>query len=1330
MNSSKKLPSRLNVTNIHFSNGTNIGDTSSFTDNVHFKKRVRVDGDIEALGQIPYVDNQTGWGLNQWTFANGDVYDKNQDSLIAKLGYIETNYATKEYVDSQTYSAARGLIYYLDSTYPKKTEPSATYPFPVTTLAANTGMIFRDDNSTTMDLKFQKGSYSIGDVLTCVDTEGTVGWGPSSGGGGTTVVNSIESNNGASNNFSFRVIDTGLSGTSVERGFFVYPQILNNYFNKAITANDFTILLGKGTLPSSQDEQGFIGPYSNGSEGLSFKSTYNDGSTTYFGKTKMTGGYYNSANGMDQSITLDSSGTKLNLPPNYPAIVNLNRIDQDLTNNKWSKPFIVRIASNKDEYPVFAAMKQDVTDSSINRGVVINPYLNQGNFNDMVKYGDIGIIAADWNTFFSDGGTSVYNEKDFQLFIGPWSAYCDGITIRPSLQSEESVSPPGMISGYTRIAACSGQLNQIPNWYVEVNRNGMTILEKETNVFSNFKIVNKSGAILNNPNTTAVTSSFTVGSSSSPVSSSLTGSVSISGGNLYISPLNNAPTVGYVLTANSTTGQAIWKAATNSFTSLSVSSELVAGSIISSQYSTVPQGGSSGTKIYQFSSGGGKICYYDNMVSLGSHQFTALSSTMAKATVLQLSYDYITLGKPLYFADGTIQNTAYTGAKSLAGSYTNANITIDTNGKITALTNGVFTFPSTVSTAVTFTAPVSFTNDVNMTNITCTGSILASTSACEVGILNVIGQSGFNSQSYFNGDIFYTPNKAINRVLTCTDGATGKVEWVDPTYQFPENSSVTNLTVSDNLNVTGYSNMSNLSISNLLTTTNANITNELTCGSITVGNSIKSKSISSAGLNVMHTMDTIVSFPSISTGLNFGDTGQLRNFNQNTIYHSMMNDFVKIGHIIVPPGYRSRLQINIPFSITHQWCFRQNLNDTNGGNEKTKFFYYVEKVHVLLKYNGLTEHEFSIQNSVAHTTKDLGYFKMYYDRVANGGGPNDDKHTMTHTFVISNPSFQFMPIESDFSKQYDVYTRFYWSTSYLADGDDNLINSFWGNNEPSHYFDDWWIILNPSSTSQWLSYSYDNQNGDVSSVHNQQYKDFIWERTNFLPLSNFVWGDWNGDLPWGQMSYLGYDPIFADAKILCDVGQFNTLVIKDILQSTGLIQCRGYMGRAGLGSENSNSNLTYADLPSTNGLTANSWFNIHWTGDKVETWIDFTKILSQSPNVSDYRIKSNFKNVEKVLDHICETSIYQFDIDYEVYKAVSKTGVIAHELSENFCNFPRLVQGIKDGVDREGKIIPQSVDYQELTIILMKGIQELRDENKLLKEEINEIRTIIQSLIR
>ncbi len=84
---------------------------------------------------------------------------------------------------------------------------------------------------------------------------------------------------------------------------------------------------------------------------------------------------------------------------------------------------------------------------------------------------------------------------------------------------------------------------------------------------------------------------------------------------------------------------------------------------------------------------------------------------------------------------------------------------------------------------------------------------------------------------------------------------------------------------------------------------------------------------------------------------------------------------------------------------------------------------------------------------------------------------------------------------------------------------------------------------------------------------------------------------------------------------------------------------------------------------------------------------------------SDYRLKADFKNYNG-LEIVNKIKTFDY-----LWKSDSSRmyGVIAHELKEVL---PYAVSGIKDAVDKDGKIIPQSVDYSKLTPILVKAVQE------------------------
>lgn len=79
----------------------------------------------------------------------------------------------------------------------------------------------------------------------------------------------------------------------------------------------------------------------------------------------------------------------------------------------------------------------------------------------------------------------------------------------------------------------------------------------------------------------------------------------------------------------------------------------------------------------------------------GSVKLTPSSTSMGYGGTSTTSSSYVlcngsdvVISPSVEYPDGSIQNSAFTGAKALAGSYTLTNMTIDANGKITALSSG------------------------------------------------------------------------------------------------------------------------------------------------------------------------------------------------------------------------------------------------------------------------------------------------------------------------------------------------------------------------------------------------------------------------------------------------------------------------------------------------------------------------------------------------------------------------------------------------------------------------------------------------------------------
>jgi hypothetical protein len=95
---------------------------------------------------------------------------------------------------------------------------------------------------------------------------------------------------------------------------------------------------------------------------------------------------------------------------------------------------------------------------------------------------------------------------------------------------------------------------------------------------------------------------------------------------------------------------------------------------------------------------------------------------------------------------------------------------------------------------------------------------------------------------------------------------------------------------------------------------------------------------------------------------------------------------------------------------------------------------------------------------------------------------------------------------------------------------------------------------------------------------------------------------------------------------------------------------------------------------------------------------------------SDYRIKEDIKPINNTIDNLKPIQYYNKNLEKE------DMGFIAHEVQEEF---PFLVSGEKDGEDM------QSLNYTGLIALLVKEVQDLKRENKLFKEKLEQLEGFI-----
>lgn len=304
MSVTKKRDSNINVKSITFSDGSVLASARNTTNDFNVRKRLKVSNDTELEGDVTIRGNLKVYG----------------DSILTTNGVTHSELHTA-ITNSENRDSSRFLIAHEANSFFKQFPSDEKYSQTVTTLSNDSFFIIPD--ASTLKIRTSPSSSApsnIGKFLKCFDNDGTCIW--------STVdnieaseLNNIITNFGITSDsmtgFNFKVVDTGPTGTSNQRGLFFYCNMVPSKVTNGFSIGDpesVILALGGGTkdytLPTSTGNRIplYLAPFSKGSEAIEFLPAYSD--DPYSGRIRISAGAFQES---DQFISLEKEGVKIKL---------------------------------------------------------------------------------------------------------------------------------------------------------------------------------------------------------------------------------------------------------------------------------------------------------------------------------------------------------------------------------------------------------------------------------------------------------------------------------------------------------------------------------------------------------------------------------------------------------------------------------------------------------------------------------------------------------------------------------------------------------------------------------------------------------------------------------------------------------------------------------------------------------------------------------------------------------------------------------------------------------------------------------------------------------